>query len=213
MQSYYIHLVQEDLKGKRHFRKSVLQEYSITQVTVDDMMLHLKQHYKYLLQDHSVNLHSHIHGLPVKNKGGVLLSQVMEVDQDVIIMIKERPPTISNQQLNESRKKYEPLSKYSFIGDGAKWAKVVFELKDIGSHPEDKVMVRFFNKSLDLRIEEYQGKNWLFGVPLTQCRLDVEGSRCTRKGDRLTIWVKKVKPEDNWFSLHKTKTIGGEDSD
>jgi hypothetical protein len=41
----------------------------------------------------------------------------------------------------------------------------------------------------------------------------VEGSRYTRKGDRLTVWIKKEKIDDNWFSLHKTKTIGGEESD
>ena len=56
-------------------------------------------------------------------------------------------------------------------------------------------------------------KNWVFAVPKTQCKIDYQKSNIDIKAHKIIIWVKKVKKDDNWFSLHKQKTVGGADSD
>jgi hypothetical protein len=90
---------------------------------------------------------------------------------------------------------------------------VILEIKGISKLSSEKITMRFFKRSLDLRIEDIDNNNYIFGVPRTQCSLNSEESRFIVKEDRLTIWIRKVKKEDNWFSLHKVKTIGGGDSD
>ena len=92
-------------------------------------------------------------------------------------------------------------------------SRVILELKGIESHPKSKISLRFFRKSLDLKIDDFDNKNLSFGVNRTQCSLNTQESRYTTKPGKLIIWIRKVKKEDNWFSLFKTKTIGGDDSD
>ena len=43
--------------------------------------------------------------------------------------------------------------------------------------------------------------------------LKKKGSRFTIKPDKILITLRKVKKEDNWFSLVKVRTIGSVDSD
>ena len=48
MQEYYIHLVQEDPKGRRHFRKSLLEEFPVGSTTVEDMLQAVRRQYHYV---------------------------------------------------------------------------------------------------------------------------------------------------------------------
>jgi len=43
--------------------------------------------------------------------------------------------------------------------------------------------------------------------------MNTKESKISTRENKLTIWIKKLKKEDNWFSLYKTKTIGGDESD
>ena len=142
-----------------------------------------------------------------------LLNTFFDDQSDIFVLMKEQKTKVNEQIEFNSNKKYETITKYSFIGDGEKWVKVILELNGIESHDKSKIKLRFFRKSLDLKIDEFNGKNLSFGVNRTQCALDTEQSRYTTKSNKLIIWIKKIKKEDNWFSLFKTKTIGGSDSD
>lgn len=44
-------------------------------------------------------------------------------------------------------------------------------------------------------------------------KMNPDGCRFTVKDDKIMITLKKVKKEDNWFSLVPVRTIGGHDSD
>jgi len=69
------------------------------------------------------------------------------------------------------------------------------------------------DRSLEIKINGYNGKNWIFAVPKTQCQVLVKISKVVQKADRLIIWVGKMAQNDNWFSLHKVKCIGEKDTD
>ena len=43
--------------------------------------------------------------------------------------------------------------------------------------------------------------------------MDTAESKIKISSGKITIWIKKVKKGDNWFSLYKQKTVGGDDSD
>jgi hypothetical protein len=91
--------------------------------------------------------------------------------------------------------------------------RVVVELKGIGKIAKDNFKSRFLERSFELKIHSYEGKNWVFGIGRTMNRMNPEGGRFTVKDDKILITLKKAKKEDNWFSLVPVKTIGGHDSD
>ena len=93
------------------------------------------------------------------------------------------------------------------------YKRIVVELKGLGKLPADNIRPRFFERSFEIKIYDYSGKNWVFGIGRTQCAINIEGSKILVKGDKLLVTLRKVKKDDNWFSIHKVKTIGGHDSD
>jgi hypothetical protein len=60
---------------------------------------------------------------------------------------------------------------------------------------------------------DLQGKNYLFAVPRTQCKLDPAKSKVIVKANSLVVSIGKVDKSDNWFSVYKAKTVGGTDDD
>ena len=85
---------------------------------------------------------------------------------------------------------------------------MLIELPGISAHPKDLISSRFFDTSFDITIHDFNKKDLRFGVPRTQCKLNAAESQITIKNDRITIWIRKIKTDDNWFSLHKKKLIG-----
>ncbi|CAK59544.1 unnamed protein product (macronuclear) [Paramecium tetraurelia] len=140
-------------------------------------------------------------------------------DNDDVIVQKVKPiPVQQNAQVPAQVPAQKPIhynniTKFAFYDADEMNVRVVVELKDIAKHPLEKFQARFFEKSFEIKIHDYQNKNWTFGVARTQCKLDAANSKFTLKGDKILITLRKVKKEDNWFSIHKQKTIGGDDSD
>lgn len=64
-----------------------------------------------------------------------------------------------------------------------------------------------------MRVHGYNGKNWLFAVPKTQCSILVKSSKVLQKPNKLIVSIAKIAESDNWFSLHKVKCIGEKDTD
>jgi hypothetical protein len=62
-------------------------------------------------------------------------------------------------------------------------------------------------------VHDYQGKNWIFAVPKTQCLILTKNSKITQKPHKLIVSLAKMAEADNWFSLHKVKCIGEKDTD
>ena len=66
---------------------------------------------------------------------------------------------------------------------------------------------------MEIKIHDYNGKNWIFAVPRTQCSVLVKTSKVLKKADKLIVCIGKMAQSDNWFSLHKVKCIGEKDTD
>jgi hypothetical protein len=103
---------------------------------------------------------------------------------------------------------YVPLTKYSFE-EGDQFVKVYVELK--GASQAKAVHKRFLDKSIEIKLDGVEGKNYIFAVPNTQCKLNPATSKLVVKENRMIVYIGKVKKEDNWFSVYKAKTIGGDD--
>ena len=83
----------------------------------------------------------------------------------------------------------------------------------MGALPSENIISRFLDRSVEIKIQDYLGKNWIFAVPKTQCCVLVKTSKVAQKADKLIVSLGKMAEGDNWFSLHKTKCIGDKDTD
>jgi calcyclin binding protein len=90
---------------------------------------------------------------------------------------------------------------------------VYIPLPGIGSIPAENITSRFLDRSFEVKIRNYNGKNWIFAVPKTQCQILVKKSKVAQKADKLIVSLGKMADSDNWFSLHKVKCIGEKDTD
>lgn len=64
-------------------------------------------------------------------------------------------------------------------------------LDGIGDLPAEKIVSRFLDRSFEIRIHDYQGKNWIFAVPKTQCHVLTKTSKVTQKPNKLIISLGK----------------------
>ncbi len=103
---------------------------------------------------------------------------------------------------------WEEVRQVFFLG-----VRVYLPLPGIGSVPAESITSRFLDRSVEIKIHGYNGKNWIFAVPKTQCCVLVKTSKVTQKADKLIISLGKMAESDNWFSLHKVKCIGEKDTD
>lgn len=74
--------------------------------------------------------------------------------------------------------------------------------------PPENIVTRFLDRSFEIKVHGYEGKNWIFAVPKTQCCVLVKTSKVVQKPDKLIVSIGKIAEGDNWFSLHKVKCIG-----
>ena len=86
-------------------------------------------------------------------------------------------------------------------------------LDEIGKVPPENITSRFLDRSFEIKIHGYSGKNWIFAVPKTQCSMLVKTSKVAQKDHKLIVSLGKIAESDNWFSLHKVKCIGEKDTD
>lgn len=52
--------------------------------------------------------------------------------------------------------------------------KVYLELQGIGKIPDSNIHSRFLDRSIEIKIYDYKGKNWIFAVPKTQCQVNTK---------------------------------------
>ena len=100
-----------------------------------------------------------------------------------------------------------------------KWSNFIFypriyiDLPGIGELPENAIQSRFLERSVEIKIHGYNGKNYIFAVPKTQCMIKVDESKVIQKKDKIIISLGKLVDADNWHSLHKVKGVGEKDVD
>jgi hypothetical protein len=91
--------------------------------------------------------------------------------------------------------------------------KVYIELEGIGKVPDANIHSRFLDRSVEVKILDYKGKNWIFAVPKTQCQVNVKDSKIMKKDNKIIVRIGKIAESDNWFSLHKVKMVGEKELD
>ncbi len=134
---------------------------------------------------------------------------VQKDDADIFVFYEGIKPVIKEK---EKELHFDSLTKYSFVDD-KKHVKVYVPLEGIGQHPEDKIHSRFLDRSFEVKIFDFKGKNWIFAVPKTQCQILIKESKVLKKDDKLIIKLGKIAEADNWFSLYKTRCVGEKELD
>ena len=138
------------------------------------------------------------------------ISKIVEKDDaDVFVFFEGIKPVIKEK---EKELNFDSLTKYSFLDD-KKHVKVYVPLEGIGQHPEDKIHSRFLDRSFEVKIFDFRGKNWIFAVPKTQCQILIKDSKVLKKDNQLIIKLGKIAEADNWFSLYKTRCVGEKELD
>ena len=108
--------------------------------------------------------------------------------------------------------KYETITKYMFMDDKKK-VKVYLELEGVGAVAEEDIHSRFLERSFEVKIHNYKGKNWIFAVPKTQSMIKITESKVIQKKDKLIISLGKIADSDNWSTLHRVKGVGSKEDD
>ena len=114
--------------------------------------------FKLTPESEALNVHTPVNKLFEKDDGEILIFY-----EDIKPIIKEK----------EKEVQFETLNKYSFLEEG-KFVKVYIPIEGIGAHPDDKIHSRFLDRSFEIKIFDFKGKNWIFAVPKTQCQILVK---------------------------------------
>jgi calcyclin binding protein len=81
-------------------------------------------------------------------------------------------------------------------------------MEGIGKLPRANIEDRFLEWSIEVKIHDYKGKNWIFAVPKTQCLIRPKESKIIQKENKLIISIAKNVNADSWSTLHKVRCIG-----
>jgi hypothetical protein len=141
----------------------------------------------------------------------VLVSSFFEPFDDIWVVKKEEKKEVFSHLPPPAALQFVSLSKYSFYEYDNNWVRVEVPFPGVGIHDKRKISCEFDVNSFVLKILEFEGKNYQFSVMRMQCNVQKELCKFAVLKDKIRISLRKVKENDNWFSLFKTKTIGGDD--
>jgi len=103
---------------------------------------------------------------------------------------------------------FEAIKKYTFYELSEKTIRIILEIKNIHNHPKNLITSRFFDQSMEVKIHNMNGRNYVFAVPKLQYKIDPDNSSIVIKDDKININLRKSNIKDNWHSLYKTRAIG-----
>jgi CS domain len=133
-------------------------------------------------------------------------------DMDDVWVIKaEESKEETNSLKPVEAMQYTSLTKYSFYEYDNNWVRVEVPFEGIGKHDKNKISCVFDENKFVLTILDKNNKNYQFSVLRLQCNIQPGLSKFSVLADKVRISLRKVKDTDNWFSLFKAKTIGGDD--
>ncbi|CEM02381.1 unnamed protein product [Vitrella brassicaformis CCMP3155] len=123
------------------------------------------------------------------------------------VSVSAPPPQQLEQKPDLGSLHYTTISTFTWE-DASDTVRVKVPLDGIGKHPRDKIISEFEERSCQLFILDFNGKNYRFRVPKLQCKIDAAASKHVVKESRVTLFLRKVKDDDYWHSLFYTKGIG-----
>lgn len=141
----------------------------------------------------------------------ISISTFFEPFDDIYIIKSEEKKELPKHLPAPAALEFVSLSKYSYYEYDSQWVRVEVPFAGIGKHDKGKVTCKFDPNSFILSISEYNNKNYQFSVMRLQCSIQPDLCKFAVLADKVRISLRKVKDTDNWFSLFKTKTIGGDD--
>ncbi|CAG9335622.1 unnamed protein product [Blepharisma stoltei] len=142
----------------------------------------------------------------------IAISSFFDENDDVwVVRSEESKAPISVGNKPKEALEYLSLSQYSFYESGKMWVKVDVPFEGIGAHPKELISHEFGERYFGFSIRNFKGKNYKFFVPKLQCKINPEKSKIAIMSGSIRVSLYKDKENDNWFSLFKAKTIGGDD--
>jgi len=146
-------------------------------------------------------------------KGTVVLGGMFDEQGDVYVVSAEERKQATTVPPQEVALQYTTLTTYSFYESDEDWVKVIVPLEGIKTHPKEAIQAEFHEKSFSVKVHNLSGRHYIFGVPRLQCKVQPSLCKYLRGTDKLVLSLRKAKSSDNWHSLFKAKTVGGDDSD
>ena len=95
---------------------------------------------------------------------------------------------------------YEPLRNYSFYDDD-EYGKVLVTLPGVEALKKQDIKATFAKRSLEIKIDDFSKKAYVFAVPVTDIKLDAEGCSFFLKKDKIVLKLKKQDPKVSFTSL------------
>ena len=164
-----------------------------------------------LIEMQEVELSPFPHGDPLKSN--VVVGGMFDEKADVYVVKAEERKLPEVKVTQEVALQYITLTTYSFYESDEDWVKVIIPLEGVKTHPKEDISTEFHDKSFSIKVQNLHGKHYIFGVPKLQCKIQPTLCKYARGTDKLVVSLRKVKSTDNWHSLFKAKTVGGDDSD
>ena len=106
---------------------------------------------------------------------------------------------------------FKTLSKYTYFDSSDKYIKV--QLSELAGLKDEKLEVEFFDRSLTVKVWNFKGANWSWGVPKLHAKICPPDCKWQIKSSCLQLTLRKKKEDSSWYSLFKTKAIGERDSE
>ena len=143
----------------------------------------------------------------------VISFHILEISVDLTKHVKPIAPPAESKKPLESSLTVTTLTQYSYYESGKSKIKVMIKLDKVETHPKDKIKVTFKERSLEVVVMDLKGKNYIFRVPKLQCQIKPAESTYGFKEGYVVVTLKKMKDDDNWWSLFKSKGVCEVDSD
>eukprot|EP00392_Amoebophrya_sp_AT5.2_P016809 g17105.t1 len=131
--------------------------------------------------------------------------QPMDGGKAAIAHNKRQSPFGTNIEL------YETITKYSFEDHNTTTVKVFLPLEGVGKIDHKNVESRFGERSFEVLIHDYKGKNWRLGCAKTHEGILPEKSRHVVRDNKITLMLHKATDGAIWFDLFKKKAIGDDE--
>lgn len=106
---------------------------------------------------------------------------------------------------------YETITTYTWEDHDGNIVKVLLPLEGVGKLPPGAVRSQFGERSFEVLVDGYYGKNLRFATWKTHGEMNPDECKHMVRANRVTLVLKKAKEKDIWFDLFKKRAIGDDD--
>ena len=148
---------------------------------------------------------------PDTGRLNIFLNNKEDIFCHVEINILPLKSSVIIKNLDDDLLKYKSITNYSFYEANKHIVKVIVPLPGVDKIRKDQITANFTESSCEVKVKNLNGSNFIFGAPRLHNRIIPEKSEVITTKDNIVIRLKKLKDEDNWSYLHKTKFVGETD--